>query len=185
MLETLIASLFRPHNSYCIFVDAKATTEFQNLVQQLVNCYRLKYPQVRSFYILKVFHKIMLDFFYFYFYKANIFVVKDTHPIYWAHISMLMADIKCLDLLLKSDFSRLYQWQYFINQPATALPTMKVDEIADMLNQHRGHCDSIVYTPHKLCPKDSIYSIRNSSFDDRFHYKFQLRYKSFLIRING
>ena len=111
--------------------------------------------------------------------------MKDTHPIYWAHISMLMADIKCLDLLLKSDFSRLYQWQYFINQPATALPTMKVDEIADMLNQHRGHCDSIVYTPHKLCPKDSIYSIRNSSFDDRFHYKFQLRYKSFLIRISN
>ena len=89
---------------------------------------------------------------------------------------MLMADIKCLDLLLKSDITKLYQWQYFINQPGTALPTMKVDEIAQVLNQYKGHCDSVVYTPHKLCPKDSIYSIRNSTFDDRYRYQFKLRY---------
>ena len=87
-----------------------------------------------------------------------------------------MADIKCLDLLLKSDITKLYQWQYFINQPGTALPTMKVDEIAQVLNQYKGHCDSVVYTPHKLCPKDSIYSIRNSTFDDRYRYQFKLRY---------
>ena len=110
------------------------------------------------------------------FFQANIFLVEDTHPIYWAHKSMLMADIKCLDLLLKSDITKLYQWQYFINQPGTALPTMKVDEIAQVLNQYKGHCDSVVYTPHKLCPKDSIYSIRNSSFDDRYRYQFKLRY---------
>ena len=48
LLETLIASLFRPHNSYCIFVDAKSTEEFKNMVQQLVKCYKYKYPQVRS-----------------------------------------------------------------------------------------------------------------------------------------
>ena len=48
-----------------------------------------------------------------------------------------MADIKCLDLLLKSDITKLYQWQYFINQPGTALPTMKVDEIAQVLNQYK------------------------------------------------
>jgi hypothetical protein len=109
------------------------------------------------------------------FFQANIFLVEDTHPIYWAHKSMLMADIKCLDLLLKSDITKLYQWQYFINQPGTALPTMKVDEIAQVLNQYKGHCDSMVYTPHKLCPKDSIYSIRNSTFDDRYRYQFKLR----------
>ena len=95
---------------------------------------------------------------------------------------MLMADIKCLDLLLKSDITKLYQWQYFINQPGTALPTMKVDEIAQVLNQYKGHCDSVVYTPHKLCPKDSIYSIRNSTFDDRYRYQFKLRYILVLLK---
>jgi hypothetical protein len=48
LLETLIASLFRPHNSYCIFVDAKATTDFHNMVKQLVDCYKYQYPQARS-----------------------------------------------------------------------------------------------------------------------------------------
>ena len=51
LLETLIASLFRPHNSYCIFVDAKATTQFHNMVQQLVDCYKYQYPQARLFFI--------------------------------------------------------------------------------------------------------------------------------------
>ena len=46
LLETLIASIFRPHNLYCIFVDAKAATEFHNLVQKMVNCYKSKFPQV-------------------------------------------------------------------------------------------------------------------------------------------
>ena len=85
---------------------------------------------------------------------------------------MLMADIKCLDLLLKSDSTSLHQWQYFINQPATALPTMKVQNIAEILSQHKGHCDSMVY--NQLCQKDSIHSLRKTAFDDRFHYKFKL-----------
>ena len=46
LLETMIALLFRPHNSYCIFVDKKAPTEFQNLVRKMVNCYKFKFPKV-------------------------------------------------------------------------------------------------------------------------------------------
>ena len=102
-------------------------------------------------------------------------MVEDPHPIYWAHISMLMADIRCLDLLLKSDVSSLYQWQYFINQPGTALPTMRTDQIAEKLRRNKGHCDSLVHIPGRLCPLDSVYSIRNASFDYRYKYVHELR----------
>ena len=52
LLETLIALLFRPHNSYCIFVDAKAAADYENLVQKLVNCYRYKFPKVGIFSLI-------------------------------------------------------------------------------------------------------------------------------------
>ena len=97
--------------------------------------------------------------------------MEDNHPIYWAHISMLMADIKCLDLLLKSDST----WQYYINQPGTALPTMKVEEISKILHQHKGPCNTSSYMSHDICQKDSIYSIRSSTFDERWQYEFVLR----------
>ena len=102
------------------------------------------------------------------------FVVEKPHPIYWAHISMLMADIRCLDLLLQSDASRLYQWQYFINQPGTALPIMKVDKIAALLGKYKGHCDAVVRLPGKKCPMDSIFTIRDTLKDERYIYKFEL-----------
>ena len=86
---------------------------------------------------------------------------------------MLMADIKCLDLLLKSDVKSHQPWQYFINQPGTALPTMKVENIAEILSEYKGQCDTL--DAHKFCPKDSVYSIRNKTFDERWHYQFILR----------
>ena len=84
---------------------------------------------------------------------------------------MLMADIKCLDLLLKSDST----WQYYINQPGTALPTMKVEEISKILHQHKGPCNTFSNMSHDICQKDSIYSIRSSTFDERWQYEFVLR----------
>ena len=101
-------------------------------------------------------------------------MVEDPHPVFWAHISMLLADIKCLDLLLQSDLDRLRQWQYFINQPGTSLPTMKIEKVAEKLHHLKGACDSVVHVAGKRCPLDSIFSIRNASFDSRFHFQFAL-----------
>ena len=86
-----------------------------------------------------------------------------------------MADIKCMELLLDSDISRPYLWQYVINQPGTALPTMNIDSLTEKLMNLQGPCDALYHLPGKLCPIDSVYSIKNDSFDYRFLYKYELR----------
>ena len=43
-LELLLATVFRPHNAYCIHVDSKADPEFQQTVRQLVDCYTARHP---------------------------------------------------------------------------------------------------------------------------------------------
>ena len=40
LLEAQLASLFRSHNSFCIYVDKKAPDVFRRNVQNLVQCYQ-------------------------------------------------------------------------------------------------------------------------------------------------
>ena len=41
-LELTLATIFRPHNSYCLHIDKKAEEEFKRTVLQIINCYRAK-----------------------------------------------------------------------------------------------------------------------------------------------
>ena len=100
LFEPQIASIFKPHNSYCIFVDQKAEKKIHDLVSGIVTCYKQKYPQVISLLKLFVYLHICL------YLQANIFKTAKSHRVYWAHISMLLGDLKCLNLLLDSDKKR-------------------------------------------------------------------------------
>ena len=42
ILELTLATIFRPHNSYCIHIDKKAEEMFKRTVLQLINCYQAK-----------------------------------------------------------------------------------------------------------------------------------------------
>ena len=42
ILELTLATIFRPHNSYCLHIDKKAEERFKRTVLQIINCYRAK-----------------------------------------------------------------------------------------------------------------------------------------------
>jgi len=42
ILELTLATIFRPHNSYCIHIDKKAEEMFKRTILQMINCYRSK-----------------------------------------------------------------------------------------------------------------------------------------------
>ena len=48
LLESLLASIFRPRYSYCIFVDVKSSIKFKNQVKKLIRCYKQKFPKVNN-----------------------------------------------------------------------------------------------------------------------------------------
>ena len=52
LFEALMATIFRPHNSYCVFIDAKAEPGFKVIIRQLLNCYKNRFPNVRALIIL-------------------------------------------------------------------------------------------------------------------------------------
>ncbi len=45
-------------------------------------------------------------------------IAPNATEVYWAHISLLEADLKCLELLLDKD----KDWQYYLNLAGSELP---------------------------------------------------------------
>ena len=83
ILETLLASIFRPQNYYCIYVDNKAPVEFLNNAKRLINAYKIKFP------------------------KTYIFLAKDPRMnIYWGSSTLLEAGLACMEQLLKRSRSQ-------------------------------------------------------------------------------
>ena len=42
ILELTLATIFRPHNSYCLHIDKKAGEMFKRTILQLIDCYQAK-----------------------------------------------------------------------------------------------------------------------------------------------
>ena len=63
--EMFLALTFRPEDSHCIHVDAKADTKISEAAHEVVKCYNQVYPD------------------------SNVFLVDKPIPVYWGHISTL------------------------------------------------------------------------------------------------
>ena len=92
-LELLLATVFRPHNAYCIHVDSKADSVFVRTVKQLVECYRARYP------------------------GATIILPEDTVSVYWGHFSIVEAELTCLRALHRLGLD----WRYAVNLAGSEL----------------------------------------------------------------
>ena len=73
LFEILLHLTFRPYNSYCLYLDYKASDELKKAYESLVNCYLEHYP------------------------KTTIFLYPKPAEVYWAGYSLLNADLRCLE----------------------------------------------------------------------------------------
>ena len=99
ILEAQLASLFKPHNAYCIYIDKKASKNFVSAVNQLIEAYKKLFPE------------------------SVLFIAPNPIPIFWSDFSLLQADLECMQHLL----SKHTTWKYFINQAGTAMPTVSIN----------------------------------------------------------
>nr|XP_006138892.2 N-acetyllactosaminide beta-1,6-N-acetylglucosaminyl-transferase [Pelodiscus sinensis] len=76
--ERLFRAVYMPHNVYCVHVDEKATAEFKQEVETLLNCF------------------------------PNAFVASKNEPVIYAGISRLQADLNCMKDLLESEVQWKY-----------------------------------------------------------------------------
>jgi len=77
-MERMLHAIYRPHNVYCIHVDAKSASSIHTAVQAIVKC------------------------------LPNVFVASRVIPVHWAEFSVLEAEIICLEDLWKYKYWKYY-----------------------------------------------------------------------------
>ena len=107
-LELSLATIFRPHNSYCIHIDTKSDLMFRCLydintrsrfiiaryvllcresVENMLGCYRQRHP------------------------GTYIYPAREAVAVHWGHFSIVEAELSCLQDLLHNNRS----WQYALD----------------------------------------------------------------------
>ena len=134
-LELTLATIFRPHNSYCIHIDPKSSQVFIRTVLQMLQCYRSRYPD--SFI-----HKA----------SRNV-------SVYYAHFSIVEAELICLQDLLDSG----RHWSYAIDMAGSEVMLFTNKElVANLSSTDRPE----IYTGSFPLPDNNLF---------RIQYKYALR----------
>jgi hypothetical protein len=114
--ERLLKLIYRPHNLYCIHIDAKSSKEIHKAIESIVQCF------------------------------DNVFIASKLENIIYAGISRLKADINCMNDLYNSNFTfkmtkKLPKWKYFINLASTEFPLRTNYELTRILRLYNGAND--------------------------------------------
>ena len=109
LFEILLHLTFRPYNSYCIYIDYKASGHIKKAYQSLVDCYQSHFS------------------------NTTIFIFSKPAEVYWGDYSLLNADLRCLEAL----YERNQEWEYYANLAGTELPVTSVETLALKLSSNR------------------------------------------------
>ncbi|BFZ03453.1 hypothetical protein BsWGS_06492 [Bradybaena similaris] len=114
----LLRALYHPHNVYCLSLDIKASIEFMEAVKSVTRC------------------------------LLNVFVASKLENIVYAGFTRLMADINCMNDLLKHPA----QWKYVINMPGQEFPLRTNLELVRILQKYNGANDVEGLTGNRMVP---------------------------------
>ena len=106
-----LKAIYRPQNTYCIHPDARQGEKFAGIFQAISRC---------------------LD---------NVFVVSRPISVYYAHHSLIQAQLNCMDDLLKRPNG---SWKYVINLCGREVPLKTNREIVESLAKLKGYSGLLV-----------------------------------------
>ena len=109
-LELTLATIFRPHNSYCVHVDHKSSALFRSSVSKILECYRRKYP------------------------GSYIYPATMSYNVYWGHFSIVEAELICMRDLLTNGRN----WSYALNMAGSEVMLATNLELVNILSQEEG-----------------------------------------------
>ena len=101
-----LKAIYRPQNTYCIHPDARQGMKFARIFQAISHC---------------------LD---------NVFVVTRPISVYYAHHSIMHAQLNCMDDLMKRPKG---SWKYVINLSGREVPLKTNREIVESLAKLKGY----------------------------------------------
>lgn len=139
--ERLLKAIYRPHNAYCVHIDAKSPPVFHQAVKSIVQCF------------------------------DNVFVASKLERVIYAGFSRLKADINCMHDLLSPNYKHpsfigkniSQNWKYVLNLASSEFPLRTNYELAKILHLFNGANDIEVLTNIPLTRVQYIWKPKRSS----------------------
>ena len=130
LIERLLRAIYMPQNIYCLHLDKKSPEIFKRAVHSFVRC------------------------------LPNVFVTKKLVDVVWGHISVLQAELNCMEDLLDSSVP----WKYLITLVAQDFPLYDNKGIVQGLKQLNGlnNIESYVMPEHFAYRADFIWELHNT-----------------------
>ena len=105
LLQRLLPAIYMSHNVYCIHIDRKSSEMFRRAVIKMTKC------------------------------LPNVFVTRRVVNVIYYHISLLQAQLNCMQDLLQSKT----QWKYLINLVGQDYPLYENNQIVEGLKGLHGY----------------------------------------------
>jgi len=109
-VELSLATIFRPHNSYCIHIDQKSDKIFRETLENIMTCYRNKFSD------------------------SWIFSSNVSESVVWGHYSIVQAELNCLNDLMESNRT----WLYALDMAGSEVMTYTNRELVANLSANMG-----------------------------------------------
>ena len=103
-IENLLRAIYMPHNVYCLHLDKKSTANFKRAIHSFIDC------------------------------LPNVFKTKKLIDVVWEHVSVLQAQLNCMEDLFHSDVP----WKYLITLVAQDYPLYDNKGIVEGLKKLNG-----------------------------------------------
>merc|ERR1711879_1030190 len=102
--------IFRPHNSYCLHIDEKSDHVFRLTIENIMRCYRSKYP------------------------GTYIYASSQSASVHWGTFSIVEAEMNCLTDLLASGRT----WSYATNMAGSEVMMLTTKEMVVNISDNIG-----------------------------------------------
>ena len=141
LIERLLRAIYMPQNIYCLHLDKKSPEIFKRAVRSFVRC------------------------------LPNVFVMTKLVDVIWGHISVLQAELNCMEDLLNSNVP----WKYLITLVAQDFPLYDNKGIVQGLKQLNGSNNIQSYTMPSWFAKraDYIWALKKTGMGVE-HYGYRM-----------
>jgi len=99
LFERILQAIYMPHNVYCIYIDKKSPEVFRGAIQAMIRC------------------------------LPNVFISSKSIDVVWGHISLVQAQLSCMEGLLQSSM----KWKYYISLVGQDFPLYDNEQIVTAL----------------------------------------------------
>src|SRR6218665_1774408 len=103
--ERLLRAIYAPQNYYCLHVDLKTSPLILSAMRGVASCF------------------------------DNVFLARRLESVYWGHVSIMYAEMNCLEDLLG------FSWKYFINLSGQMFPGHSNRDLVQILRLYDGAND--------------------------------------------